>query len=176
MTPDAKGGFMPQVYEFEDERVKTRVRLLGVRRFFLLKWLPFLTESKPKIGISISLKTLEFKVEDISVDCEAPKKEKTYLYPDDYGRCLGKLETDGREHRVTFPVVDRSGLYEYHLHVRMSYKRNGNTHEISSFGKIMSTGNVPYVENFTMYVVSAICGAGLTLLTQWLIRCIFDGG
>ena len=172
-APKARRGFMPQRYNFEDDRVKVVTRLGGLRR--ILSQIPYQTGSEPKLTLVLHLKDPKFKVEvPLSIDCDAPKHREDSLYEYNYGWFTNDIKLDTK-YDIVLPKLDRAGNYEYQVNVRMSYEYNGERYSINSIGKILSTGKVRWIEDITIAVLSIfisflilLAGSGLTLLIQWI--------
>lgn len=166
---------MPQINNFEDERIKAIANFRGIRRCFLFRWIPFVTGGKPKISLKIESKQSKFKVKTVSIDCDAPKHREDSLYETNYGWFTKDFKVN-EKYEITLPMLDRAGNYEYRMNVHMKYTYKGketdeygNPYTIHSSGKIMSTGKVSWVETIITSLLFLIMGSGLTFLIQWII-------
>ena len=162
---------MPQIRNYEDQRIKAIVGFRGIRKIPFLRWIPYITGQKPSINLTVRLLDKKYTVKLIAIDCDAPKQREDSLFYDNYGWYTTEIKI-GEQYKITLPVLDRAGNYEYRVNVHMDYGVEGQKNTINSAGKIMSTGNVYWQENVGMSIVFLILGSGLTLLIQLLIRLL----
>lgn len=160
---------MPQTFDLNTTYLKSRVRLAGLRACFLFKWLPYITYNKPKIKVSVSTKSPEFKIQSVSIDCDDPRAKNTDLSPNYYGWYAKDLSKEGVYSIVLPPLISARVQYEYSLSVRLKYPYKEGEQELTTGGLIMTTGDVLSLENTAMVIVSAIIGSALTLLIQFIV-------
>ena len=75
---------MPSIRNFEDSRIVVVTKLGGIRRIPLLRWIPFITGQIPKIVLVIKAKDTKYKIEQITIECDAPKHRDDTLFERDY--------------------------------------------------------------------------------------------
>ncbi len=159
---------MPQVQNFEDDRIRAEVNFRGLRKYKIFRWLPFMTGCHPSLSLKVYLKKEQFTVKAISIPCEAPKLRDNSIWEGGYGWSAKDIRI-GEEYKIAFPMLDRAGNYEYTLDVGIERQHEGQPSSTHSIGKIMSTGKVYWQEHLGVAVFSLLIGCGLSFLIQWLV-------
>ncbi|MFH1015950.1 MAG: hypothetical protein V1771_03015 [Chloroflexota bacterium] len=133
--------YMPNIDNFEDERVKVEVKFRDVRRYIVFRWLPYLTWQRPKLSIRLYLKESKFQLNTLAIECDPPKHREDSLFQPNFGWFTDKVVIN-QIYDVTLPKVSRSGNFEYRVNVKMNYEQKEQVFFIYSIGQILTTGKV----------------------------------
>lgn len=167
---------MPQVFNICDSPdIKANVSFVGIKRLPLLRWFPYLTNDKPRLKFNVYVRNVEHEIEEMYIGCDAPRKEY-FERPED--PTLPRVWPQGdvketRQHHdydVTLPWVVSQGEYQYYLTVLIKYDEK--SWPKTAEDRIMSTGQVRSRENVLTHIVSAMFGAAVLGLVQFLSRFI----
>lgn len=157
-TPKARGGFMPTIQKFEDERIEAKISFGDIRRHKILQWFPYLTGCKPKLCLLIKLKDTTCEITRVGIECDrSTGTSNGVTHPEDYGCRTRDIQSNGLYER-TLPLLDSGGEYKYYLNILM---KKGQ-YEITSGDKIMSTGYVfdrgMVIMNLAFLVIGGLLG------------------
>lgn len=161
---------MPHTFEVEDDVIKCRAKLAGVRRF--LFFLPYFTYSRPRIDLLVSVKGSQYKVFSVAVDCDNPQAKWNNPYHMNrinYGWFAGELRHDGRYQTKLPPLIGGGVQYEYRVSIGLHYQHKEQEENMFRGGVVMTTGYVPHQERIVLGVIAGllpILGGLATLLFQ----------
>jgi len=161
--PGEKGGAVPVVQDFDSDILQARVSFAGVRRFPLLRSIPYMTGWRPSLKLKITLKNTRYRIDQILIESDSPMAARETVWQ------TKKVATT---YDILLPILFHGGSYTYYLNVGLKY--DGDT-DIYVGDKIMTTGHVPYQENVTMWILStfgaALLGGLVTYVVVRLLGC-----
>jgi len=139
----AEGEPMPQIGNCEDGYVKVTAEFGGIRKYKLLRWIPFTTGCRPKIAMTLRPKQIQLEVQSIAVDCyvRRPKEESWHEVGRGWSTNDARLE---KKYEITLPALDTRGYHEYKVRIFVKLEHDEPCRIV---GTIMYTGHVYSLES-----------------------------